>query len=198
MRSTRFQIAVLGFVLVLALVAVAPTARAVDDTSVHSGLFFTIDNACSDTVSGFAVGDKICLLKIESAWFMRAIFQGDLAAGGSVTGMACTGSDGNATVLFVPPVCSGAQAVEMTVQPNSTVQVPSSFCTPCAGGAESASPQSLLKTEMMDHEGMDHEMMEHEGMDHEGMDHEGMGHEGMGHEGMMDDDKKMDDGGMDG
>lgn len=191
MRFTRLQLVVLAFALVLTLVAVAPAARAGDD-SVHSGLFFTIDNACSDTVSGFAVGDKICLLKIESAWFMRGIFQGDLAAGASVTGMACTGSDGNATVLFVPPVCSGAQAVEMTVQPNETVKVPSSFCTPCAAGAESGSPQSLLKTEMSGDD-----MMEHEGMDHEMMEHEGMDHGDMGHEGMMDDDEKMDDG-MDG
>lgn len=165
--------AILSCVLVLALVAVAPAAQA-DDVTTHPGLFFTITNACSSTVSGFAVGDKLCLLKVELATYTRAIFQGDLASGQSQFAMACTGSDGLATVLFVPPVSSGAQAVEMRVKPNETVKVPSTFC-PAGGEA----PESMFQGEggMMDDEEM---MMEEDDM------------------GDMMDDGGMDEGDMDG
>jgi hypothetical protein len=124
----------------LTLLACAPGLA--DDTSTHSGLFFTIQNNCSSAVVGFAVGDKICLLQIESATFTRGIFQGTMLAGEEKTGMACTGTDGNASVLFVPPPSSGAQAVLVTVTPNETVSIPSTFCS-----TSSADPKEQLRHE---------------------------------------------------
>jgi hypothetical protein len=166
------RILILSCVLVVALVAVAPAAQA-DDVTTHPGLFFTITNGCSSTVSGFAVGDKLCLLQVELATYTRAVFQGDLAAGQSQFAMACTASDGLATVLFVPPVSSGAQAVEMRVKPNETVKVPSTFCP-----SGDAAPESQFQgeSEMMEEGEMMMEdddmggMMDEDDMDEEGMD----------------------------
>ena len=102
------------------------------NSTTNPGLFFTISNDCSTAVKGFAVGDKLCLLSIGTAVYMRAIFQGTMEPGEKKMGMACAGSDGNGVVLFVPPVSSGAQAVQFTVKPNETVSIPSSFCG-CSG-----------------------------------------------------------------
>jgi hypothetical protein len=104
----------------------AGTAPAVPVTD--PGLFFTIFNACSKPVVGFAVGDKLCFLQIGGATFTRGIFQGTFAAGERKQVMACAAGDGNATVLFVPPLSSPAQAVQMTVKPNETTRVPQTFC----------------------------------------------------------------------
>ena len=95
----------------------------------HPGLFFNIKNDCSSPVRGFAVGDKLCLLSIGSAVFTRAIFQGDMMPGEVRTyNMACVNSEGTGLVLFVPPVSSGAQAVEFRVKPYETISIPSTFC----------------------------------------------------------------------
>lgn len=80
-----------------------PVAMAQPTATTQPGLFFTIQNGCGSAVSGFAVGDELCLLQIGSATFTRAIFQGTLAAGEQKAGMACAGSDGNGKVIFVPP-----------------------------------------------------------------------------------------------
>lgn len=123
------------FLMVLALLALGAPAATAQTT--QAGLFFTISNGCGSAVSGFAVGDELCLLKVGSATYTRAIFQGTLAAGQEQFGMACTGDDGNATVIFVPPVTSSAQAVVVTVKPNETVQIPSTFC---GSAAEAPAP----------------------------------------------------------
>ncbi|MEL7060512.1 MAG: hypothetical protein AAGN46_10845 [Acidobacteriota bacterium] len=112
------------------------------DTTTNDGLFFTIKNDCDSAANGFAVGDKLYLLKIDSATFMRPVFQGDLAAGEDVQVMTGANSDGNGVVLFVPPVSSSGQAVEMTVSPNETVKVPSDFC-----GSSGAADRSQLRAD---------------------------------------------------
>jgi hypothetical protein len=116
----------LTLTLLLGFGALAATAQA----TTQSGLFFTIHNACPGTVSGFAVGDELCLLNIGTATYTRAIFQGTLAASASTTGMACTGTDGNASVIFVPAAGSGTSAVVVTVAPDQVVNIPSTFCGP--------------------------------------------------------------------
>src|ERR1041385_8611748 len=90
---------VLTLTIALLLCAFGATAQ----ESTHPGLFFTISNDCGGPVSGFAVGDKICLLQVGSAVFYRGIFQGTMLAGEKKDAMACTDKDGNATVIFVPP-----------------------------------------------------------------------------------------------
>jgi hypothetical protein len=132
MRTTVY----LFLAALLALSASAATAQA----TTHPGLFFTIANGCSSAVNGFAVGDKLCLLQIGTATYMRAIFQGNMVAGEQKSGMACTGKDGNASVLFVPPVQSGAQAVLVAVKPNQVVTIPKTFCSGAA-----AAPQEQLR-----------------------------------------------------
>ncbi|HEX8169123.1 MAG TPA: hypothetical protein VF824_01125 [Thermoanaerobaculia bacterium] len=112
---------------------------AVSAQTTQPGLFFQIANTCSSSVSGFAVGDEMCLLQVGSAVYTRAIFQGTLAPGAQQFGMACAGKDGNGSVIFVPPVSSGAQAVVMTVKPNSTVAIPKTFCS-----GTSATPDKQL------------------------------------------------------
>lgn len=103
------------------------------NSTTHPGLFFTIRNDCSTAVKGFAVGDKLCLLSIGSATFMRAIFQGNMEPGETRMGMACAGDDGNGVVLFVPPVGVPAQAVQFTAKPNETLSIPDSFCGASGG-----------------------------------------------------------------
>ena len=76
----------------------------------------------------FYIGDKLCLLSIGSATFMRAIFQGNMEPGEKKMGMACAGEEGNGVVLFVPPVGCQVQAVQFTVKPNETLSIPDSFC----------------------------------------------------------------------
>jgi len=98
------------------------------NSTTNPGLFFTISNECSSAVKGFAVGDKLCLLSIGSATFMRAIFQGNMEPGEKKMGMACAGEDGNGVVLFVPPAGCQVQAVQFTVKPNETLSIPDSFC----------------------------------------------------------------------
>lgn len=125
---------VLILTLLLAFGAFAASAQ-----TTQPGLFFTIQNACSTAVSGFAVGDKLCLLQVGTATYTRAIFQGTLAPGATQFGMACTGKDGLASVIFVPPVSSGAQAVVVPVKPNQVVAIPKTFC-----GNANAAPQNQL------------------------------------------------------
>ena len=104
--------------------------------STSPGLFFNIHNPCDVEVSGFVVGDKLYLLEIGTASFMRPVFQCSMQPGETVQVMTGAGSDGNGVVLFVPPVQCGAQAVQMTVRPNETVDVPTTFCG-CSGRASS-------------------------------------------------------------
>jgi hypothetical protein len=126
------------FLMLTALLALGAFAATAQPTT-QPGLFFTIVNGCNSPVSGFAVGDKLCLLQIGTATYTRAIFQGTMVPGEKKSSMACTGKDGNASVLFVPPVQSGAQAVLVTVKPNQAVSIPQSFC-----GAANAAPEHQL------------------------------------------------------
>lgn len=132
MRVTVFLI----LTAILALNAPAATAQA----TTQPGLFFTIANGCSSAVSGFAVGDELCLLQVGSATFTRAIFQGTLGPGAQQFGMACAGKDGNGSVIFVPPVSTAIQAVVVTVKPNEVVSIPKTFCPGLA-----AAPQDQLQ-----------------------------------------------------
>ncbi len=125
---------VLTLTVLLLLGAFAATAQ-----TTQPGLFFTISNACGSAVSGFAVGDKLCLLQIGTATYTRAIFQGTMASGEKKSSMACTGKDGKASVLFVPPASSGAQAVLVAVSPGQVVNIPASFC-----GSAQATPDTQL------------------------------------------------------
>ena len=124
---------VLILTLFLTLGAFAATAQ-----TTQPGLFFTIANNCPTAVSGFAVGDKLCLLQVGTATYTRSIFQGTMVPGEKKFSMACTGKDGAASVIFVPPVSSGAQAVVVPVKPNQVVAIPNTFC---GGGAKSAAPE---------------------------------------------------------
>lgn len=131
-----------GFiVIVMALLALnAPAATA--QATTQPGLFFTIVNACGTSVSGFAVGDELCLLQVGSATYTRAIFQGTLVPGQQQFGMACAGKDGNGSVIFVPPVSSGGvDAVIVAVKPGQKVNIPSTFC----GKSNQAAPESLFQ-----------------------------------------------------
>lgn len=128
------------FLIAGALLALnAPMAAAQPTT--QPGLFFNIVNNCPTPVSGFAVGDELCLLQVGSATFTRAIFQGTLSPGQRQFGMACAGKDGNGTVIFVPPVSTSIQAVIVTVKPNENVAIPSTFC----GRGNEAGPETLLQ-----------------------------------------------------
>ncbi|MDY7093514.1 MAG: hypothetical protein SX243_11150 [Acidobacteriota bacterium] len=102
-------------------------------TPSQNGLSFDLVNKCDGIVSGIAVGDKVCLLKIGSAFFMSTVFSGDMASGDSQWASACTNIDGEAKILFVPSPSCGTQAVEVTVKANETVAIPSNFCA-CATG----------------------------------------------------------------
>jgi hypothetical protein len=114
--------------LLLAVLLVCNAPAALAQPTTHPGLFFTIVNRCNSAVSGFAVGDKLCLLQISTATYTRGIFQGTMAAGEKKSAMACTGKDGKASVLFVPAAGSGAQAVLVAVSPNQAVDIPATFC----------------------------------------------------------------------
>jgi hypothetical protein len=127
---------VLTLTMLLVLGAFAATAQ----PTTQPGLFFTISNACASAVSGFAVGDKLCLLQVGTATYTRSIFQGTMVPGEKKFSMACTGKDGAAVVIFVPPVSSGAQAVVVPVKPNQVVSIPKTFC----GGAANAAPERQL------------------------------------------------------
>jgi len=126
------------FLLLAVLLAFGASAATAQTT--QPGLWFTIANGCTAAVSGFAVGDKLCLLQISTATFTRAVFQGTMAAGEKKTGMACAGKDGNGSVIFVPPVGTAIQAVVVTVKPNEVVSIPKTFC-PKVGAA----PQDQFK-----------------------------------------------------
>ena len=123
--------------LLLALNAPMAAAQA----TTQPGLFFNIVNNCPTPVSGFAVGDELCLLQVGSATFTRAIFQGTLSPGQRQFGMACASKDGSGTVIFVPPVGTSMQAVIVTVKPNENVAIPSTFC----GRGNEAGPETLLQ-----------------------------------------------------
>ncbi len=123
------------FLMLTALLALGAFAATAQPTT-QPGLFFNIVNSCGTPVSGFAVGDKLCLLQVSTATYTRSIFQGTMVPGEKKFAMACTGKDGNASVLFVPPVQSGAQAVLVTVKPNQVVSIPQSFC-----GTANAAPE---------------------------------------------------------
>lgn len=132
-----------AFSIVLLLLAFhAPAAQA--QATTQPGLFFTIANKCSGPVSGIAVGDKLCLLQVGSATYTRAIFQGNLTAGQQQFGMACAGKDGNGSVIFVPPPGTSVAAVVVTVKPNETVSVPSTFCGIKTGAPAAAAPETLF------------------------------------------------------
>lgn len=126
-------------ILTLAVLLILSAFAATAQPTTQPGLFFTIDNGCSTPVNGFAVGDKLCLLQIGSATYMRAIFQGTMVPSEKKQSMACAGKDGNGSVLFVPPPGSGAQAVLVAVKPNQVVNIPQTFC-----GRASASPERQL------------------------------------------------------
>ncbi|HJX28796.1 MAG TPA: hypothetical protein VJ885_12870 [Thermoanaerobaculia bacterium] len=127
-----FLIAALLLALNVPMAAAQPTTQ--------PGLFFNIVNHCPTPVSGFAVGDELCLLQVGSATFTRAIFQGTMSPGQKQFGMACAGKDGNGTVIFVPPVGTAVQAVVVTVKPNEAVAIPPSFC-----GRGNEGPETLLQ-----------------------------------------------------
>jgi hypothetical protein len=114
---------------IIALALLGPSvALAGSDQTTNPGLFFTIQNACNSSVNGFAVGDEICLLQVGMATYTRAVFDGDMAPGATQFAMACTGSDGKGEVIFVPPVSTAIDAVKVSVSPNETVSIPSTFC----------------------------------------------------------------------
>lgn len=121
-------------VSILSLLLVLCAFAAMAQPTTQPGLFFTISNPCSGPVSGFAVGDKLCLLQVGSATYTRAIFQGTMVPGEQKFSMACTDKTGTASVIFVPPVSSGAQAVVVAVKPNQVVPIPKTFC-PSANAA---------------------------------------------------------------
>jgi len=125
--------------LILSAFLVFGATSAMAQPTTQPGLFFTIVNACPSAASGFAVGDKLCLLQIGTATYTRAIFQGTMGPGEKKTGMACTGKDGKGSVLFVPAPGSGAQAVLVAVSPNQAVNIPATFC-----GKANAAPGSQL------------------------------------------------------
>jgi hypothetical protein len=127
------------FLILAVLLAFGATAAMAQPTT-HPGLFFTIVNRCNSAASGFAVGDKLCLLQIGTATYTRGIFQGTMASGEKKSAMACTGKDGKGSVLFVPAPGSGAQAVLVAVSPNQAVDIPSTFCD----RANAAAPGSQL------------------------------------------------------
>ncbi|HEY0156193.1 MAG TPA: hypothetical protein VGF28_02780 [Thermoanaerobaculia bacterium] len=105
----------------------------------ESGLFFTISNGCSAPVTGFAVGDEVCLLKVGSAVFTRAIFQGNMLPGEQKFSMACAGKDGNGSIIFVPPAGTSMSAVVVSVKPEQVVAIPKTFCP------EAAAERQLLR-----------------------------------------------------
>lgn len=109
----------------LALNAPAATAQA----TTQPGLFFTIVNGCSTPVSGFAVGDELCLLQVGSAVYTRAIFNGTMVPGQQQFAMACAGKDGSGSVIFVPPAGTAIQAVIVAVKPGQKVNIPPTFCS---------------------------------------------------------------------
>ena len=120
------------------LLALGASAKA---QTTQPGLFFTIVNNCSTPVSGFAVGDQICLLQVGSATFTRAIFSGTMVPGQKQFGMACTkNSLALASVIFVPPAGVPIQAVTVAVKPNETVPIPNTFC-----GKSAPAPETLFK-----------------------------------------------------
>jgi hypothetical protein len=127
--------------LIAALLLALNVPMAAAQATTQPGLFFTIVNHCPTAVSGFAVGDELCLLQVGSATFTRAIFQGTMTPGQKQFGMACAGKDGNGTVIFVPPVSTAIDAVIVTVKPNEAVAIPPSFC----GRGNEAGPETLLQ-----------------------------------------------------
>jgi hypothetical protein len=126
--------------LIAALLLALNVPMAAAQATTQPGLFFTIVNHCPTPVSGFAVGDELCLLQVGSATFTRAIFQGTMTPGQKQFGMACAGKDGNGTVIFVPPVSTAIDAVVVTVKPNEAVAIPPSFC-----GRSTEGPETLLQ-----------------------------------------------------
>src|SRR5689334_12490821 len=110
-----------GSTLMMVLLLGALTVSA---ETTQPGLFFTISNGCSSAVSGFAVGDEVCLMQIGTAVYTRAIFQGTMARGEQQIAMACAGKDGNGTVIFVPWAGAAMNAVVMTVKPDQVVSIP--------------------------------------------------------------------------
>jgi hypothetical protein len=125
--------------LTLTIIVLLCTFAASAETT-QPGLFFTISNGCSAAVSGFAVGDEVCLMQINSAVFTRAIFQGTMARGEQKFAMACAGKDGNGTVIFVPWAGAAMAAVVVTVKPDQVVNIPKTFCAPA-----NAAPESQLR-----------------------------------------------------
>ncbi|MEM9291711.1 MAG: hypothetical protein AAGD01_08525 [Acidobacteriota bacterium] len=142
-QNWKLLTACLGLATLLLLTPLVFAEEAVDFGQVpsKSGLFFNIQNSCPTAANGFAVGDELCLLKVGTADFLRNVFQGDLSSGETKQVATCANSFGNGVVLFIPPLSSNAEAVRVTVVPNSTVQVPSSFC----GTSEAETSREQLK-----------------------------------------------------
>jgi hypothetical protein len=124
---------------VLFLVALLALGASATAQTTQPGLFFTIVNNCSTPVSGFAVGDQICLLQVGTASFTRAIFNGTMAPGQKQFAMACT-KNALGSVIFVPSVSMPIQAVTVAVKPNATVPIPNTFC-----GKSAPAPETLFK-----------------------------------------------------
>jgi hypothetical protein len=121
----------LGLTLTIVLL-LCPFAATAQTAMTQPGLFFTIANTCSAPVVGFAVGDELCLLQMDSAVFTRAIFQGVMVPGEKKGGMACAGKDRNGSVIFVPPPGTGIKAVVIAVTPDQIVSIPKTFCPSAA------------------------------------------------------------------
>lgn len=92
------------------------------------GLWFTIKNACTSSVNGFAVGDELLLFEIGTATFTGKIFQGNLRPGEEVSCQAAADENGNGKIIFVPAPGYATAAIVVEVKPNSVVNVPESFC----------------------------------------------------------------------
>lgn len=137
---SNFKAGATKIFLVAALLLALNVPMAAAQATTQPGLFFTIVNNCATPVSGFAVGDELCLMQISTATFTRAIFQGTLSPGQKQTGMACAGKDGNGSVIFVPSAGTSTQAVVVTVKPNEAVAIPQNFC-----GRGNEGPETLLQ-----------------------------------------------------
>jgi hypothetical protein len=126
---------IFSLVTLLTLNATAVRAQA----KTQPGLFFTIANNCSTPVSGFAVGDELCLLQAGSATFKRAIFHGTMYPGQQEFAMACTGKDGLGSIIFVPSGGS-ASPIVLPVKPDQVISIPRIWC-----GTSKVAPETLFK-----------------------------------------------------
>jgi hypothetical protein len=127
------KFSIVGCIAIALLLVGSAPVLAQNYSPSQTGISFDIVNKCDGTVSGIAVGDKVCLLKIDLAYYMSTVFAGDMASGDSQWASACANIDGQAQILFVPSPTCGTQAVEVSVKANETVAIPENFCA-CATG----------------------------------------------------------------